>query len=223
MVAENGAIMKIVKSYILSEESLDKDIDCFIRDARLGNYQYDYKNGMEGLKIIKQYFKMLQTAYDNGNYELCRICYKKLLLFLAETSYDEDYFNYEDILGRTKLDFEKIVGNYTHSMIITFFLEDFFREYLIFIEKMKDYDFESLHKTILDDFSDETLKNLEGLLIDELKAGLKEPAYWRYNIAYLLLDIYRKLKLREKYVNACKTFGYYSEEFVEMIDEYEGI
>ena len=50
--------MKIVKAYAyqLSENILEKDINKFIRDAKKGAYQFDYKYGQEGLKIIKAYF-----------------------------------------------------------------------------------------------------------------------------------------------------------------------
>ena len=52
--------MKIIKKYEykLSEETLDKDIEQFIKETRKGAYTQDYKYGMEGLKIIKQYFKL---------------------------------------------------------------------------------------------------------------------------------------------------------------------
>ena len=56
--------MKIIKtcSYVLTEESLEKDIDRFIRDAKNGAYQWDYKYEHEGLKTIKAYFRMIRRS-----------------------------------------------------------------------------------------------------------------------------------------------------------------
>src|SRR3989338_9140283 len=106
--------MKITRSYEfkLTEAELDKDIDAFIKDARKGAFEWDYKYGMEGLRIIKQYFKLIQLEFDKGNLELCNICYKKLLFLLFEEGCENSYFGYEDIIGRSKLDFERIVKNY---------------------------------------------------------------------------------------------------------------
>jgi hypothetical protein len=52
--------MKIIKKYVLSKKTLEKDIDKFIRDAKKGAYQYDYKYDQEGLKILKAYFRMIE-------------------------------------------------------------------------------------------------------------------------------------------------------------------
>ena len=60
---------------------------------------------------------------------------------------------------------------------------------------------------------------MEELLINKLKDFDKEES-WTYELIYLLLEIYKKLNLKEKYIAACKTFSYASEEFLEMIDEY---
>lgn len=215
--------MRVVKKYEyrLTEKTLNEDIDRFIEKARNGDYQFDYKYGMEGLKIIKQYFKILKKEFDTENYELCSVCYKKILLFLFEASSGEhNYFDYEDLLGRAGLDFEDIVGKYIFLLIKTSSLDNFFEEYIIFMRGMEDYGFESINKTILDEFDEASLTRLEGLLIGKLKS-FKEEEYWKYDLAYLLLDIYKKLKLKEKYIDACKTFGYISEEFVEMTDEYD--
>lgn len=58
--------MKIIKTYTLSEKTLEKDIDKFIRDAKNGKYQYDYKDGQEGLKILKAYFRMIEQELKKG-------------------------------------------------------------------------------------------------------------------------------------------------------------
>ena len=55
--------MKITKTYSLSEKTLEKDIGKFMRDAKKGAYQYDYKYGQEGLKLIKAYFRMIEEEF----------------------------------------------------------------------------------------------------------------------------------------------------------------
>lgn len=55
--------MKITKTYSLSEKTLEKDIDKFIRDAKKGAYQYDYKYGQDGLKLIKTYFRLIEEEF----------------------------------------------------------------------------------------------------------------------------------------------------------------
>ncbi len=101
--------MKIIKtySYALSEETLEKDIDKFICNAKKGAYQFDYKYGQEGLKTLKAYFRMIEDEFKKQNYVVARVCYKKLMFLLLQTDYN--YFDYEDIVG--KLNFEKFISN----------------------------------------------------------------------------------------------------------------
>ena len=107
--------MKITKSYSLSEETLEKDIDKFIRIAKKGVYQYDYKYGQEGLKLIKAYFRMIEDEFKKQNFQVTKVCYKKLLFFLLQREYN--YFNYEDIMS--KFNSEKIVVKYFISLVKT--------------------------------------------------------------------------------------------------------
>jgi hypothetical protein len=208
--------------YKLTEKSLSEDLDKFFEEARNGNYHFDHRYGMEGLRIIRQYFKLLNREFEEKNYVLCIECYKKLLLFLFEGSSENNYFDYEDLLARTKLDFDDIVGRYIHLLIQNLPLDGFFQEYLIFVKGMQDYGFESIKETIFRELDEKSLLRLEELLTDKLKSFDKKE-YWMYELVYLLLGIYKKLKLKEKYVAACKTFSYASEEFSEMIDEYEDV
>ncbi|MFW6233337.1 MAG: hypothetical protein ACOC3Z_01600 [Nanoarchaeota archaeon] len=82
--------MKITKTvkynYKLTEETLEKDIESFIEEARKGVFFWDYKNNSIGLKIIKHYFKLLQEKFEKEEYEECKICYGKLILFLIDSS-----------------------------------------------------------------------------------------------------------------------------------------
>ena|SRR3989344_6322944 len=215
--------MRITKKYEykLTEESLSEDMDKFFEEARNGDYQFDHRYGLEGLRIIKQYLKLLNKEFEEKNYGLCIECYKKLLLFLFEASSENNYFDYEDLLARTKLNFNEIVGRYIYLLIKNLSLNSFFEEYLIFVKGMEDYGFESINETILNELDEESLLKLEELLINKLKGFDKEES-WMYELIYLLLEIYKKLGLKEKYIAACKTFSYASEEFLEMIDEYGG-
>jgi|SRR3989338_8076663 len=60
--------MKLTKTvkynYKLTEETLEKDIDEFIAHARKGDYHMDKMYGNEGLKIIKQYLRILNEKCD---------------------------------------------------------------------------------------------------------------------------------------------------------------
>ena len=49
--------MKITKKYEykLTEKSLSEDMEKFFDEARNGNYQFDHKYGLEGLRIINKF------------------------------------------------------------------------------------------------------------------------------------------------------------------------
>ena len=214
--------MRITRKYEykLTEKSLSEDMDKFFEVARNGDYHLDHRCGMEGLRIIRQYFKLLNKEFEAGNYGLCIECYKKLLLFLFEASSENNYFDYEDLLARTKLDFEDIVGRYIHLLLQSLPLDGFFEEYLIFVKGMRDYGFESINETIFGELDENVLLKLEELLTNKLQ-GFDKKEYWMYELVYLLLEIYKKLNLEEKYIATCKTFSYASEEFLELVDQYE--
>ena len=65
--------MKVTKTikynYKLIEENLEKDIDSFINQARKGDFSWDSKYSGIGLKIIKQYFRILQEKFENNEFE----------------------------------------------------------------------------------------------------------------------------------------------------------
>ena len=143
------------------------------------------------------------------------------MLFLFEASGENNYFDYEDLLGRTEVTFDKIVGNYFSLLIKTLPIDNFFSEYLIFIRAIEGYGFESINKTILSEYDEEAFIKLEALLIDKVRADFKKDEYWKYDLIYLLLGIYKRLKSKEKYIDTCKSFNYLSEEFGDMIDEYD--
>src|SRR3989344_925490 len=175
--------MKIIKQYRLSEENLEKDIDNFIRDAKNGEYHYDYKYCQEGLKLIKAYFRMIEEEFKKQNYQIARACYKKLMFLLLQSEYN--YFNYEDIVG--KLNFDKFLANYFVCLIKHGNIEELFTEYLEYLKIKEDYYFEPVHKTILTNLSEENLKIFVDIVEKEAES-IKEEDYAMYDLIYFLLD-----------------------------------
>jgi len=217
--------MKIIKKYEykLSEETLDKDIEQFIKEARKGAYTWDYKYGMEGLKIIKQYFKLIQLEFDKGNFELCKSCYKKLLFLLFEEGYEHSYFGYEDIVSRSKLDFDKIIQNYFLCLIKLHHVNDLFNEYVEYLKAKQDYYFESAETTIIKKLSVKDFANFKELLLVEADK-VKKDNYAMHDILAFLLDIAKNkecneqkfMELAEKFYSV---FGY--SNLKEFLEDYE--
>src|SRR3989338_11431165 len=143
--------MKITKTYSLSEKTLEKDIEKFMRDAKKGAYQYDYKYEQEGLKLIKAYFRMIEEEFKKQNFQVARACCKKLLFILLQRDYE--YFNYEDIMS--KFNSEKIVGFYFTSLVKKCNVDELFKEYLDYLKVKEDSYFESANKIMLNELSSE--------------------------------------------------------------------
>lgn len=180
--------MKIIKtySYALSEDSLEKDIDKFIRDAKNGAYQRDYNYGQEGLKTIKAYFRMIEEEFKKQNYSLAAACYKKLMFLLLQN--EHNYFNYEDIVG--KLSFNKFIANYFTCLIKLCSVEELFKEYIEYLKAKPEYDFES-DKTIIDGLSDSDRERFISMVGEEAK-NVKEGDYGLYSLIYFLLELAKK-------------------------------
>jgi hypothetical protein len=193
--------MKITKNYSLSEKTLEKDIYKFIRDAKKGAYQYDYKYGQEGIKLIKAYFRMIEEEFKKQNFQVSRICYKKLLFFLLQRDYE--YFNYEDIMS--KFNSENIIGFYFTSLVKTCNLDELFKEYLDYLKIKEDYYFESADKIILGELSSEDkLKFVR--LVEKESESIKEKDYAMHDLIYLQLDLAKEMKDRKKYHLLCEKF-----------------
>ncbi len=193
--------MKITKTYSLSEKTLEKDIDKFIRNAKKGAYQYDYKYGQEGLKFIKAYFRLIEEEFKKQNFEVTRVCYKKLLFFLLQRDYD--YFNYEDIMS--KFNSEKIVGFYFICLVKTCNVDELLNEYLEYLRIKEDYYFKSAEKTILDELSSEDkTKFVES--VQKESENVKEEDYAMHDLIYFQLDLAKEGKDRKKYNQLCEKF-----------------
>ncbi|MFH0870189.1 MAG: hypothetical protein V1866_03975 [archaeon] len=193
--------MKIIKNYSLSEKTLEKDIDKFIRDAKKGACQYDYKYEQEGLKVIKAYFRMIEEEFKKKNFQVARICYKKLLFFLLQRDYE--YFNYEDIMS--KFNSEKIVGFYFTCLIKTCNINELFKEYLDYLKITEDSYFGSADKTILSELSSEDKLDFARLVEKESK-NVKEKDYAMHDLIYFQLDLAKEEKDRKKYRQLCEKF-----------------
>src|SRR3989338_1950219 len=192
--------MKIKKTYeyALSKESLEKDIDQFIREAKNGAYQFDYKYEMEGLKIIKAYFRMIEDEFKKQNFEVARACYKKLMFLLLQC--DCNYFDYEDIVG--KLNFDKFIVNYFTCIINLCSVEELFSEYLQYLNVKKEYGFESAHETLISLLSKDKLAKFKSL-VEKNAENVKEKDYALYDCIYFLLDLAKFNKDKKQYNEIC--------------------
>lgn len=190
--------MKIIKTYALSEKTLSNDIDKFIRDAKKGAYQYDYKYNQEGLKILKAYFRMIEQEVKKANYSEAIDTYEKLFGFLFQRDYD--YFNYEDIIG--KFTMEKYVGNYFYALIQN--KEDVFKKYIEYLKLTDEYYFESAFQTINVNLSEQELREFIEEVGERLKTVQTEE-YCYYELADILVNYYKHkdqtkyIELKEKY------------------------
>ena len=209
--------MKIVKTYNyqLSEKTLEKDIDRFIRDAKKGAYQFDYKYGQEGLKIIKAYFRMIEDEFKKRDYAVARICYKKLMFLLLQCEYN--YFDYEDIVG--KLNFEKFLDNYFICLIKLCSVEELFKDYRDYAKIKEEYDFESVHQTLFINLSADSLNQFK-ILVEKEAENVKEKDYALYDLIYFLLDLAKFRKDRSTYDQLCEKYEkLVGEEQKEAFDE----
>ena len=194
--------MKIIKtcSYVLTEESLEKDIDRFIRDAKNGAYQWDYKYEHEGLKTIKAYFRMIEEEFKKQNYDVARACYKKLMFLLLQNKYN--YFDYEDIVG--KLNFDKFIANYFTCLLKIYNVEELFREYAEYLEVKEGYGFEA-DKIIFAGLSGEDRQKF--IIMAEKEAeNVKDEEYGKYDLIYFLLEQAKAEKDRVKYDALCDKY-----------------
>ncbi|MBI2548730.1 hypothetical protein HYW21_05255 [Candidatus Woesearchaeota archaeon] len=213
--------MKITKKYEykLSEKTLEKDIDTFIRDTQKGAYQMDHRYGQEGLKQIKAYFRMIEEELKKENIQIARACYKKLMFLLLQSK--ENYFDYEDIVG--KLNFERFISNYFTCLVKICAIEELFREYLEYLNVKEDYYFEAAEKTIIEELSDKDFVQLKELLLVEADK-VKKDNYAMHDILTFLLDITKKKdKDEEKFMRLAEKFspvlGY--NNIKEFLEDYK--
>jgi hypothetical protein len=222
--------MKLTKSikytYKLTEESLEKDINSFIRDARNGKYSWDYKHNGDGIKIVRQYFRLLQEKLDNQEYNECKVCYAKLILFLIDSSIGEEEanFGYEDLLAKVDKDFDRLIKNYFICMIKTCDIEELterISDYAIKIGRA-GYGFDSDSQILINELDNQTLKNLKQKMLIKTE-GMTKKEEDTHEIVYFLMDIAREQKNKEEYLRLCERFKEIlpKDEFDYLKGEYE--
>lgn len=209
--------MKIIKtySYALSEKTLELDIDKFIRAAKSGDYQMDHRYEQEGLKRIKAYFRMIQEEFNNGNYAVSRICYKKLMFLLLQS--ERNYFDYEDIVG--KLNFEKVIGNYFTCLTKLCTMEELFKEYVEYLKVSEDYYFESADKTIITQLPEASLSQFANI-VTKVAENIREDNYAMHGLIYFQLSLAKYKKDKGAYYAICNKYKHIIDE--EQKEKFDG-
>ncbi|PIN90423.1 hypothetical protein COU57_03490 [Candidatus Pacearchaeota archaeon CG10_big_fil_rev_8_21_14_0_10_32_14] len=203
--------MKLTKTvkyhYHLTEKTLLEDIDKFISDARKGAFSWDYKFNSEGLKIIKQYFRILRDKFDNKEYEECKICYHKLILFLFDASLGKDDadFGYEDLLAKITDDFDKIIRNYFLSLVKTCDMDELAQRVSSYAAHMGDYGFESDIEILIGELDKEKLTELKEKILSEAE-GMTKKDYDKQDMVYFLLSLAIERKDKTQYLFLCEKF-----------------
>jgi hypothetical protein len=144
---------------------------------------------------------MIETEFKKNNFQVARICYKKLLFLLLPTDYD--YFNYEDIMS--KFNSDKIVGFYFTCLIKTCTAEELFQEYLQYLKAKEEGYFESADKALLNELSETELNKFISLVKNEAEK-VKEKDYARYDLIYFLLELAKSKKDKEGYYQLCEKY-----------------
>jgi len=217
--------MKARIIYELSEENLEKDIDSFIKEARKGKYSWDSKYENEGLKIIKQYFKILKEKFKNNSFEECKICYERLILFCLEESdcdRDEDLFGYEDLLARITNDFNEYIKNYFICLVKTCDIEELSERVSRYASKLGDSGFESDVRILIENLNKSQLDNLEKRMLIKTE-GMTKKDEIKKDILFFIISIVRERRQKEKYLELCNRFKDIldSESMNYLIGEYE--
>lgn len=220
--------MKLTKTvkynYKLTEETLGKDIDKFISQARKGDFCWDYKYQSEGLKIIKQYFRILKEKFENNEFEECKVCYEKLILFLFDASCGEDDadFGYEDLLAKISDDFDKYAKNYFICLIKTCNIEELAERVSKYASHLNDYGFDSDKEILLDNLTKEQLAQLEEKILERTQ-GMTKKDRDKQDIIYFLMNIAEIQEDKERYLSLCERFkGILSDKDFECLKREYG-
>lgn len=217
-------IRKVVKyKYELTEETLEKDIDKFVFDAEKGDYHMDKMYGNEGLKIIKQYLRILNEKFKNNELEECKNCYHKLIPFLLlSSSGDGDLFDYNDLLAMISRDFDLIIKNYFICLVKTCSLDELADKVSEYASSLDVYGFDSDKEILLNSLSKEQLKELEEKMLAKIKGMTKKDSV-KQEIVYFLMEIAEFQEDKEKYLRLCENFKGIldKQEFEDLRKGYE--
>lgn len=215
--------MKLIKTikYQLTKETLEKDIEKFISYARRGDFSWDNKFENEGLKIIKQYFKILKEKFDNNELQECKICYEKLILFLFDASRGDDKanFDYTDLLFKISSNFDNYINNYFICLIKTCGINELSERVSNYAAKLKDYGFESDKKTLFKLVKKEEFAKLEELMLKKIENMTKKDED-KQGILFFLISLAEMQKDKIKYFDLCKKFkGILDDKDLECLKE----
>jgi len=218
--------MKLTKTvkynYKLTEETLEKDIDKFIEHAKKGRYRMDRHYNSEGLKVIKQYFRILKEKFKNNELEECKRCYHKLIPFLLKASTgDTDLFDYEDLLAKITEEFDDYVKNYFVCLVKTCDIDELAERVSKYASHLDTYGFDSDTEILLNNLSKEQLNQLEEKMLIKTE-GMTKKDEDEQEIIYFLMSIAEAQEDKEKYLKLCERFrGILSnEEFEYLKNEY---
>ena len=217
-------IKKVVKyNYELTEETLEKDIDKFIENAKKGDYHMDKMYGNEGLKIIKQYLKILNEKFKNNEFMECNDCYHKLIPFLLVSSSAEgDLFDYNDMLAMLSRDFDDYVNNYFICLVKTCKMDELADKVSEYASNLNDYGFDSDKEILLNNLNKERLNQLEEKMLLKTE-GMTKKDEKKHEIVYFLMDLAKIQDDKSKYLSLCEKFKgvLNGEEYEYLKGEYE--
>lgn len=228
--------MKVTKTvkynYKLTEETLEKDIEQFIKEAEEGKYDRYSKHREEIVRIIKQYLKLVNKLYYGEEYAEAKECYKKLIIFLIKASIHEDVdFGYEDLLSKVDKEFSILVRNYLNCLIKICDIKELTEaivEFAIYREK-GGYGFDDDIRTLINGLNEQTFHNLEQRMLVKTE-GMTKKEQDKIDIIYFLLEVAGEQNNKEKYLSLCerlrgvipdKEMDYLVKEFNEEYPETE--
>lgn len=201
--------MKLTKTvkynYQLTEETLEKDIDAFIKAVQRGDYQMDRRHGGDALKIIKHYFKLLQDKFDNNQYEECKKCYEKLILFCIDASGANDcdlLFDYEDLLAKITREFDDYVKNYFICLVKTCNTNELTERVARYATHLDMYGFDSDKKILAESLDKEKLDAFEHEMLAQTENMTKKD-HAKQDILYFLIEFAETQKNKTKYLALC--------------------
>jgi len=210
-------------NYKLTEENLEKDIDKFIELARKGDYHMDKMYDEEGLKIIKQYFRILKEKFKNKELEECKRCYHKLIPFLLVASCAEnDLFDYNDLLARITDEFDNYIKNYFICLVKTCNINELVDKVSEYTLGLDYYGFDSDKEILLDNLSKEQISELkEKMLVKTL--GMTKKDKEKHEIIYFLMSLTQVQENKEEYLKLCERFrGVLTDKEVkDLKEEYD--
>ena len=217
-------IKKVVKyNYELTEETLEKDIDKFIEKAKKGDYHMDKMYGNEGLKIVKQYLRILNEKFKNNEFMECNDCYHKLIPFLLVSSSAEgDLFDYNDMLAMLSRDFDDYVNNYFICLVKTCKMDELADKVSEYASNLNDYGFDSDKEILLNNLNKERLNQLEEKMLLKTE-GMTKKDEKKHEIVYFLMDLAKIQDDKSKYLSLCEKFKgvLNGEEYEYLKGEYE--